>query len=515
MTLGERLSRTASEHPGRTALIFGGRRMSYRDLEDKAVRLASGLSSLGVRAGDRVALLMGNSPEFVVAYFGVAKAGAAVVPMNTFLAAPELAFILRHSGCLVLVTGPEFSGLMPALREGAPGLKHVVTAGGAGVAGRAGRPLPGAIEMEDLMREGASASPIEGVGSEGDPAAVLYTSGTTGRPKGAVLTHGNLLSNAGALALSFRVTKRDRFLLFLPMFHAFSFLVCLLVPISTGASVIILPSIKPFSKVLKAVVFGRASFFVAIPQVYNILAMKSFPKLLMRLLPLRLCVCGAAPLPAETLTRFAERFPFPLIEGYGLTEASPVVSCNPLSGKRKPGSAGLPIPGVTVRVVDESGSGLPAGEVGEIVVSGPNVMQGYLNDDAATRDAIRDGWLYTGDMGMLDREGYIYIVDRKKDLILVHGMNVYPREVEEVLYRHPAVAEAAVVGIPDEHMGEMPKAFITLKEGGRLTEKEVREYLKGRLASYKIPRRVEFLDKMPMTRTGKVLKRELRERTGL
>ena len=500
MTLGDRLSKTAKEYPGRTALIHEGRKYSYKSLDDDAEGFAAGLASIGVRPGDRVALLLSNSPAFVTAYFGIVKAGASVVPLNTFLTAPEVSYILKDSGSSVLVTGPEFSKLLPSLKRNDLPLRHIVTAGPA---------MPGAVRMDELIRKGQRAARPD---DETLPAAVLYTSGTTGHPKGAVLTHKNLLSNAMACATMFRVTKKDRFLLFLPMFHAFSFLVCVILPLCVGSSVIILPSIKPFSKVLKAVVFGRATFFVAIPQVYNILSTKKFPKLLMRLLPLRLCVSGAAPLPGDTLERFSSRFPFPLLEGYGLTEASPVVSCNPIFGEHRPGSAGLPIPGVTVKVVDGSGAELPAGQVGEILVSGPSVMKCYLNNEAATAEAIKDGWLYTGDLGYLDPDGYIYLVDRKKDLILVHGMNVYPREVEEVLYRHPAIAEAAVVGIPDSHSGEIPKAFIALKEGARLTEREVKDYLKSSLASYKTPRQVEFLERLPMTRTGKVLKRELKGR---
>ena len=498
MTLGERLSETAREHPRRVALIYEGRRYAYRELDALAEGLAAGLAGLGVSMGDRVALLLPNCPEFAVAYFGVVKAGATVVPLNIFLTAPELSYIINDSGCGVIISGPEFADRLGEVIKAAPGLKHVIVTG---------LPGPGQVAFESVIVKGGRGA---GETDEESPAAVLYTSGTTGHPKGAVLTHKNLLSNAASCAVMFRVTKRDRFLLFLPMFHAFSCLVCMILPLTVGASALILHSVKPFSKVIKAVVFGRATFFVAIPAVYNILSTKRFPKLLIKLLPLRLCVSGAAPLPGDTLARFASNFPVPLLEGYGLTETSPVVSCNPIFGQRKEGSVGLPVPGVEVRVVDDEGRELPAGSVGELTVRGPNVMKGYLNNKQATREAIRDGWLYTGDMGKKDEEGYIFIVDRKKDLVLVHGMNVYPREVEEVLYQHPAIAEAAVVGTPDPHGGEALRAFISLKEGVSLTEREVKDYLKPRLASYKLPRHVQFMSSLPVSRTGKVLKRELR-----
>ncbi len=342
------------------------------------------------------------------------------------------------------------------------------------------------------------------------PAAILYTSGTTGKPKGAVLTHKNLLSNADAGVKMFKVTRKDRFLLFLPMFHAFSFMVCMLLPITVGARVIILKSVKPFSRVIKAVVLGRATFFIAIPPVYNLLSMKRFPRLIFRLLPLRICVSGAAPLPSDTLERWDKNYPVPLLEGYGLTEASPIVSCNPLDGVRKPGSVGVPLPGIEVRIISEDGAGLPPGQVGEITVRGPNVMRGYLNAPQETADVLKDGWLLTGDLGYLDKDGYIFIVDRKKDLIISHGMNIYPREVEEALYAHPAVRQAAVVGVKDAGRGEVPKAFVSVHEGHTVTEKELKAFLKKRLASFKLPRQVELMENLPTNPTGKILKKELR-----
>ncbi|MBI5190602.1 MAG: long-chain fatty acid--CoA ligase [Nitrospirae bacterium] len=520
MDLGGMLARTATAYPRRVALDLDGRKYTYSEIDHLASAFALGLRSIGVRPGGRVAILLGNSLEFVVAYFGAVRAGAAAVPLNTFLTAPELAYILKDSGADVLVSSPDFGTRLGALRKDGA-IKLLVVTGGPG-----GKAAPeDAIPFDSLLGQpagpatvpgiigdrGKTGSPDGGVDTaEDSPAAILYTSGTTGHPKGAILTHRNLISNATACAEAFRITKRDRFLLFLPMFHAFSLTVCLLLPFSVGARVFVLPSVKPFSKVIKAVVLGRITFFVAIPGVYNILSMKKFPRLLMRLLPLRLCVSGAAPLPGETLERFTKNFPFPLLEGYGLTETSPVVSVNPRDGVCKPGSVGLPVPGVLVRIVDEAGLVLPAGHVGEITVRGPNVMRGYLGNDAATAETIRDGWLFTGDMGYRDEEGYIFIADRKKDLIIVHGMNVYPREVEEVIYQHPAVKDAAVIGVCEPGHGEAPKAFVTLRDGASATDRDIRNFVKARLAPYKVPRQVEVVESLPTSPTGKILKKELR-----
>lgn len=503
MTLGERLSLTASVYPHRVALVYEGRRYSYKELDELTGAFASGLRLIGAREGDKVAILLPNCPEFAIAYFGAVKGGMAAVPLNTFLTAPEISYILKDCGAKLLVFSSIYKDRVSALTGLSIAPSHLIAVGDDVLESKG---------FDAVIREGRKTPRGPGIAiHEDDPAAVLYTSGTTGQPKGAVLTHGNLLSNAAACVEMFRVTGKDRFLLFLPMFHAFAFLVCLLLPLSLGARVIILPSVKPFSKVLKAVVFGRTSFFVAIPPVYKVLSHKKFPKLLLKLLPLRICVSGAAPLPMEVLERFSRNFPIPLLEGYGLTEASPVVSCNPLDGAQKPGSVGLPVPGVRVKIVLDDGTALPPDNIGEIIVQGENVMKGYLNDETATRETIKDGWLYTGDLGYLDDEGYLYIVDRMKDLIISHGMNIYPREVEEALYAHPGVRQAAVIGIKDPSHGEIPKAYISLGDGAALTEKEVKAFLKVRLAAYKIPRQVEFMDSLPTTPTGKVLKKELKK----
>ena len=341
-------------------------------------------------------------------------------------------------------------------------------------------------------------------------AVIIYTSGTTGYPKGALLTHRNLISNVDAATRAIKVLNKDRFILFLPMFHALTFTVCILLPIYRLNFVRIMKSVLPFSNIIKSLVFDRISVFVAIPQVFNVLSMRKIPRIAMWLLNVRVCVSGAAPLPGEVLTRFEKRFHIPLLEGYGLSEASPVVSVNPLDAERKPGSVGIALPGVHAAIMDENGVRMKTGEEGEIAVSGPNVMKGYLNKPDDTASAIKDGWLYTGDIGRIDADGYIYILDRKKDLIIVNGMNLYPREVEDVLYKNPAVEDAAVVGIKDETHGEIPIGVIKLKEGRTSTDLEMRQFCKKHLANFKVPHRFEFWQELPRTGTGKILKREIK-----
>ena len=366
--------------------------------------------------------------------------------------------------------------------------------------------------FDELPRKEAEHDMVD----ENDIAAFLYTSGTTGFPKGVMLSHRNLISNAEACMEAIDVTQRDKVLLFLPLFHAFSFTVCVLLPVCAGASIVLLASVKPFSKVIKSIIRDRITLFVAVPAVYNILAKKNLPlfaKALMKILvKIKLCFSGAAALPEATLLEFEKRFKIPLLEGYGLTEASPVVSVNPLKGIRKPASVGLPIPGIEVSVVAEDGAELPQGEIGELIVKGPNVMKGYFNKPEETNAVLKDGWLFTGDIVRIDADGYIFIVDRKKDLIVVDGMNIYPREIEDVVWRHPAVEECSMVGIPDGKGSEVTYLFIKKKENVFVDDKEINGYLKGRIARFKIPRKIRFIEEFPKTATGKIKKTELRTR---
>jgi len=312
-----------------------------------------------------------------------------------------------------------------------------------------------------------------------------------------------------------RLSASDRILLFLPLFHAFSFTVCVILPVLSGATIVLLKSVKPFSNIIKSVIRDRITFFVAVPAVYNILSKKKinvFMRYMLRFfLSVKACVSGASALPEQTIYEFEKKFGLPLIEGYGLTEASPVIAVNPLYGKRKPTSVGPPIPGVKAAIIDDDGRRVPVGERGELIVSGDNIMKGYYNKREETEEVLIDGWLHTGDVARIDEDGYIYIVDRKKDLIIAGGMNIYPREVEEILVQDQAVEECAMVGIPDERGSEITTLFIKKRDHIFIDDDRIRRLLKGRVATYKIPKRIVFIESFPKTATGKIKKNELRK----
>jgi long-chain acyl-CoA synthetase len=343
---------------------------------------------------------------------------------------------------------------------------------------------------------------------------IIYTSGTTGKPKGAMLTHQNFISNAEqCYAMVASLSRRDVFLCLLPMFHSFAWTVCVMLPISLGCKVVIMESLQPFGDVIKQIFKQRVSIFVAVPPIYAALLRVPFWWPMRWINPLRFCICGAAALPAPVHDKFEKKFGVPLMEGYGLTEASPVVALNP-ENKRLAGSIGKPLPGIELRFVGESGEMMPPGEVGEICIRGGNVMKGYYRQEEATREAFVDPerqWLRSGDMGFIDSEGYVHIVDRKKDLIIVKGLNVYPKEVEDILLSHPSVREAAVVGIPDETGDELIRAFVILKEGLTADKQELLKLCRGKLAPYKCPKDLEIRKELPKNTLGKILKRTLRD----
>ena len=491
MTLGHLLSESARQNTHRTFIKFEGRKLSYSETDHLVSLCAGGLRAIGLQAQGRAAILMENCPDYIITYFAILRAGGISVPVNTFLTPDEISYILRDSGSRILIYSDCFSSHIEKLKRSVPDLT--------------------ALKFNEIPREENGPSLI----FDSDVAVFLYTSGTTGFPKGAMLTHANLLSNAEASAEALQVSRRDRFLLFLPLFHSFAFTACVLVPVYSGASIILLKSVKPFSNVIKSIIRHRITLFAGVPTIYNILANKRIP-LLMRLLlkllvHIRACISGAAALPADTLRAFETRFRVPLIEGYGLTEASPVVAVNPLKGKRKPSSVGFPVQGVEAAIIDEDGSKAPAGVVGELIVKGPNIMKGYFNKEEETWSVLREGWLYTGDMAKIDEEGYIYIVDRKKDLIIVDGMNIYPREVEDIIMMLPSVEECAMVGVPDGKGSETPLLYIKKKEDAVVEEREIRDSLKGHIAPFKIPRKIIFIDEFPKTATGKIKKTELRK----
>ncbi len=494
-TLGNILSHHAKERPRTVACVFDKKRLTYRELNEQATLFALRLRELGVNKGDRVAILLHNSMDYLICYFGIQKLGAVAVLLNTYLTAKELAYILNDCSPKVLLTSSGFNKVILHLLKEVPSLREIL--------------------FTDTEHLPVAACPLEELSENTidprDLAVIIYTSGTSGNPRGVMLSHYNLISNVKSGLAAFDVTSKDRVLCFLPMFHAYTFTVCILLPLYAGARIYIVEKVTQFNKVIKSLIFDRITLFVAVPTIYNILAQKKIPPVAMRLLALRFCVSGAAPLAESVLHRFEKKFRLPLLEGYGLSEASPYVCINPLNGVRKPMSVGIPLPGIKARVIGEKGEDLPVNHVGELLVQGPNVMLGYFNRPEDTEKSIIGGWLYTGDMARIDEDGYIFVVDRKKDMIIVNGMNIYPREIEEVLYQHPKVLEAAVIGLPDELHGELPVAYIALKEGQQATEHEIRLYLKGQLASFKIPRQVYFRESLPKTPTGKVLKKKLKE----
>jgi long-chain acyl-CoA synthetase len=500
----EVLDSSAALHPEKTAMYFMDKEVSYKQLSSASGRFAQGLINLGIKNGNNVAIFLSNCPEFVIAYFGIIKAGSTVVPINNMFKQEEAEFILKDAAVSAIITSLAYLDIIRPLKAKLKGLSHIILVDGI---------TSDTLNFYEIIeRTTAKLKPLKI--DKQSIASVLYTSGTTGQPKGAMLTHGNFLSNCAACIQAIRVKNIDNFICLLPMFHSFAWTVCVLMPIYAQASITIVDSLRPFRKLVRNVIKKKVSIFVGIPSIYHLLAHMHIPpvftsRILKLIDPLRLCISGAAALPPEVLRSFEEKFKVPLLEGYGLTEASPVVSLNPMKGIRKPGSVGLPIQGVEVRWVDEQGKDLPAGEIGELLVKGPNVMKGYLNNIQATRETLKDDWLYTGDLSKIDQDGYIHIVDRKKDMINVRGLNVYPAEIEKTLLRHPMIKEAAVVKVTDRFKGEVPKAFVVLKEKDGLYVSEIIRYLRQHLALFKIPKIVEFREDLPKTATGKIAKRQI------
>jgi len=498
-SLSAQLAHTAQQGPDRPALTLGDRTLTYADFDAAVSSLATALAEEGLAPGDRVALWMPNVPEFAITYFAVSRAGGIVLPLSTLWGLEEISYILGNAEASAIVAAHPFDDIVRALPDRVPSLKRLIAWGDT--------KLNDALSLGELIRRPADPERHRS-SSGGEPAVLIYTSGTTGRPKGATLTHTNLLSNARACEEAIEVGADDRFLTVLPLFHSFGATVCMILPIVLGAHSVLLPRFSP-TEVLQALSACRITVFAGVPAMFTVLlGVREDPA--SDLSTLRICVTGGAPAPPQMITAFQRRFGAILVEGYGPTEASPVVSVNPPHGLQKTGSVGPPVPDVDVRIADDSGQTLPVGEVGEILVHGPNVMQGYWQAPEATAETIVDGWLHTGDMGRVDEDGYLYIVDRKKDMVIVAGMNVYPREVEDVIYQLPAVADCAVVGVASERRGEDVKAFVVLKEGQSLTEDEVVEHCRGCLAPYKVPRVVAIEQDLPRSATGKVLKRALR-----
>ncbi|UCD14875.1 MAG: long-chain fatty acid--CoA ligase [Candidatus Omnitrophota bacterium] len=502
--LVQMLDDVADKYPEKIALVFGARKITYSHLVSSSKRIAHKLYELGVGEFDRVALWLPNCPEFVCAFFAILRVKAIVVPINTMFKREEAVFIVGDAGAKVLVCSIDKVYDSENMLSRIDLLKHVISL-----------PAPRADTIvSDFSKFVKHSCEFERkVNIEADDLAqIIYTSGTTGRPKGACLSHRNLISNVRDCSKVINASRKDCFICVLPLFHSFASTVCMLLPLANGGKVVIMRAVRPFKRVIRAIFKHKVTVFAGVPSFYSILSEAKFSrwKILLGIFlnPVRLCISGAAALPLNVCQKFESRFRRPLLQGYGLTEASPVVSLNPLKGKRKPASIGRPLPSVQVKVVGKKGEELKYGEVGELLVKGPNVMKGYYNhSQQQMQKVLCDGWLYTGDLAKIDKDGFIYIMGRLKDMINVRGLNVYPREVEDVLYRHHRVREAAVVGVTHRHRGEVPVAFV-VKEA-LLQERELSRYLRGNLASYKVPLKILFREALPKNLTGKILKREL------
>ena len=489
----------------RVALFENKEKITYRELKEKIDIVAGFLYGLNVKKGDKVAILLKNCKEYIYFLFAVQKLGAIPVPINTFLKHEEIEHILNHSEAVVLITEKEFDKKIKNIKV-FNYLKYFIWKDKVVYNGKQ-------FSMNDVWENKSFLNKKEELSLE-DTAIMLYTSGTTGNPKGVMLSYKNLISNVENIAYLGKVSHKDRFIVYLPMFHTFTLTASILLPIYLGASIVVIRSIFPFSNILKQTLLKRVSIFLGVPEVYNALSKSKLPWYFRWFHNIRFFVSGGSALSIDTLENMKKLFPkVPLLEGYGLTECSPVISINRPENP-KPSSVGPPLPDYKVKIIDDYGNELKTGEIGEIIVKGDCVMKGYYKNEEATRETIKNGWLYTGDMGYLDEDGYIYIVDRKKDLIISKGINIYPRDIEEVLNKHPNIEISAVVGKKDKTQGEIPVAFVKLVDGVKnFDEKDIKKYLKGKLADYKVPKHIYIVEDFPRNATGKILKRKLRELT--
>ncbi len=491
--LASKLVRTATSTPDRPALKVNGQDVTYQQLHGLAARLAGSLRAHGIEPGDRVALILPNVPAFPVAFYATLLAGGVVVPMNPLLKAGEIDFFFTNSGAKVAFVWPDF--VEEATKGAQTSGTEIVECGPLG-------PVEGSFDGGEPI-----AQPTEREGD--DTAIILYTSGTTGRPKGAELTHDNVNLNAKRCAEDIQqITPDDVVMGCLPLFHVFGLVVGLNAAVRVGASLALIPRFDP-AAAIKVIGDEKVTIMQGVPTMYA--AILNHPDAdTLDASSLRTCASGGSAMPLEVMKAFEEKFGCVILEGYGLSETSPVASFNMPGRERKPGTIGLAIPGCEMRVIDEDGKEVPDGTVGEIAIRGDNVMKGYWQNPQATAEAIPDGWFRTGDMATRDGEGYFTIVDRKKDMILRGGMNVYPREVEEVIYQHPDVLEVAVVAVPDDLYGEQVGAGVALREGSTTTVEDIIEFTRERIAAYKYPRTVWLLDELPKGPTGKILRREVR-----
>lgn len=506
VNISEQLAITAKEYVDKPAFIFANQETSYYELDRSVSLFAAGLAALGYQKGDHVALVMGNSPYYIIGLYGALRLGMVVIPINPLYTPNEMSYMLKNGDVTAVITMDRFLEKFQTL-DSELQVSHYIVCDSGAEAETDSIPQQKITSFYELLQLGNYNFSRPALHKD-DLAIVLYTSGTTGTPKGAMLSHHNLYSNAKDVADYLNINGDDRVIAALPMFHVFCLTVSLNAPLMNGGTIIILPKFSP-SAVFALSKNYRATIFAGVPTMYNyLLQAKSEEE--NPFSAIRFCISGGASMPVALLKNFERAFDVKISEGYGLSEASPVTCFNPLDRPRKPGSIGRSIWHVENKVVDEWGEEVAVGEVGELVVRGPNVMLGYYKLPEETAVALKDGWLHTGDMARMDEEGYFYIVDRKKDMILVGGYNVYPREVEEVLYMHPNIIEVAVIGVPDPQTGEAVQCFV-VTDNSNLTAESLTAFCEKHLVKYKVPTTIEFLDELPKNTTGKILRKKLQE----
>lgn len=504
MTIGKLVENQAEKFGDRVFLYWEDMTITYSQLNELTNKVANLLYDLGIRKGDKVSVFLPNMPEFVFFYLGIPKLGAVIGPVNALFKAREARFVIGHSEAKILITIPKFMSIVKEIRGDLPDLKHIIIIG---------EPMENALNYQELMEKASSSTPPSvSINEKEDPAAILYTSGTTGFPKGVLQTHLNIKRNAEMLVKHLNPNEEYRFMLILPLFHVNAQIVTVMTPLTIGASCILTSGFSAKNH-WETVAKYKASTFSAVPTVLSILL--RIPHENLDLSSLKFVVCGAAPLPVEVMKEFESTFRCKVVEGYGLTEGTCASSVNPMptetEDKRKIGSIGIPLPDTEMKIVDENGNELPPNVKGEIICKGDNIMKEYFKNPEANKQTLKTGWLYTGDIGFKDEEGFFYIVDRKKDMIIRGGENIYPREIEEVLYSFQGVSLAAVIGAHDDIYGEVPKAFVVLKEGATASAQEILAHCKSNLADFKVPKYVEFREDLPKNPTGKIMKVPLRE----
>lgn len=513
ISLYEHIRQTTAENSDLVALVFFGNEITYRQMQENIDRMASAFSDLGVEKGDRVALMLPNCPEYVYSYYACMKLGAIAVQMSPLYMPEEVEFILKDSGAKIFIGIDAAIDSFQKARAKAV-LDYVIIV----------RLLWTEVKGENLwfdeLLQKYEPGPLQAeIDPEEDVAVFQYTGGTTGLPKAAMLTHYNLMANVSQVKewlrdwidINFAEKGKQHYGIgILPLFHSYGMTCVMDTGLALPSGQVLIPRFD-IEALLDSIAGYRPALFPAVPTIY--IAVANHPQLADYGIygVVEICNSGAAPMPADVMARFEKDIGTKMLEGYGLTEASPVTHCNPLMGVRKPGSVGMPYPDTDCRIVDlaDGAAEMAVGEAGELIIKGPQVMKGYWNRPEETAETLRDGWLYTGDIATMDEEGYFYIVDRKKDLVITGGYNVYPREVDEILFEHPKIAEVVTAGIPDDYYGEVLKAYVVLREGENATESEIIEYCTGKLARYKVPRRVEFRAELPKSAIGKILRREL------